>query len=114
MRGSKGEQGRPPTECTDLVGVVPCADPDGEHITTGQITDLSGIGHKGTPLRRNKKRVSGVNTYNFRPRIGVLALQGDFEAHIKMLATLGIEGIAIRLPRQLEQIDGIIIPGGES
>jgi 5'-phosphate synthase pdxT subunit len=52
--------------------------------------------------------------YNFRLRIGVLALQGDFEAHIKMLATLGVEGIAIRLPKQLEQIDGIIIPGGES
>jgi 5'-phosphate synthase pdxT subunit len=55
-----------------------------------------------------------MNTYNFRPRIGVLALQGDFAAHIKMLAGLGVEGIAIRLPKQLEQIDGIIIPGGES
>ena len=52
--------------------------------------------------------------YNFQPRIGVLALQGDFAAHIKMLATLGVEAIAIRLPRQLEEIDGIIIPGGES
>jgi 5'-phosphate synthase pdxT subunit len=55
-----------------------------------------------------------VDTHNFRARIGVLALQGDFEAHIKMLAKLGIEGLAIRLPKQLEQIDGIIIPGGES
>jgi 5'-phosphate synthase pdxT subunit len=55
-----------------------------------------------------------VDTCNFRPRIGVLALQGDFEAHIKMLALLGVEGIAIRLPAQLEEIDGIIIPGGES
>jgi 5'-phosphate synthase pdxT subunit len=52
--------------------------------------------------------------YNFRPRIGVLALQGDFAAHITMLATVGVEGIAVRLPRQLEEIDGIIIPGGES
>lgn len=60
------------------------------------------------------KREVDVDMYNFRPRIGVLALQGDFEAHIKMLAMLGIEAIAIRLPRQLEQIDGIIIPGGES
>jgi 5'-phosphate synthase pdxT subunit len=41
-------------------------------------------------------------------------LQGDFAAHIKMLDTLGIEGIAVRLPRQLDEIDGIIIPGGES
>jgi len=61
-----------------------------------------------------EKRELGVDTYNFGLRIGVLALQGDFDAHIKMLATLGVEGIAIRLPKQLEQIDGIIIPGGES
>src|SRR5262249_13350273 len=57
---------------------------------------------------------SGVNIYNFRPHIGVLALQGDFAAHIQMLATLGVEGTAIRLPKQLEEINGIIIPGGES
>jgi len=55
-----------------------------------------------------------VNIYNFRPHIGVLALQGDFAAHIQMLATLGVEGTAIRLPKQLEEINGIIIPGGES
>ena len=47
-------------------------------------------------------------------RIGVLALQGDFEAHIKMLEELGVEGKGIRLPKQLEHLDGIIIPGGES
>ncbi len=47
-------------------------------------------------------------------RIGVLALQGDFEAHIKMLAELGVEGKAVRLPTHLEDLDGIIIPGGES
>ena len=47
-------------------------------------------------------------------RIGVLALQGDFAAHIKMLEGLGAEGKAVRLPEHLEEIDGIIIPGGES
>src|SRR5215469_4306842 len=46
--------------------------------------------------------------------IGVLALQGDFEAHLKMLAELGVEGKAVRLPKHLDDIDGIIIPGGES
>lgn len=51
---------------------------------------------------------------NLPPRIGVLALQGDFEAHLKMLARLGVDGRAIRLPEQLEEINGIIIPGGES
>ncbi|MDQ6661936.1 MAG: pyridoxal 5'-phosphate synthase glutaminase subunit PdxT [Chloroflexota bacterium] len=52
--------------------------------------------------------------YNRRPRIGVLALQGDFEAHLKMLEKLGVEGKAIRLPQQIDDIDGIILPGGES
>jgi len=47
-------------------------------------------------------------------RIGVLALQGDFEAHLKMLTELGAEGIAVRLPEHLDKLDGIIIPGGES
>jgi len=53
-------------------------------------------------------------------RIGVLALQGDFEAHLKALnmaaSQLGveIEGIPVRLPRHLDEIDGIILPGGES
>jgi 5'-phosphate synthase pdxT subunit len=46
--------------------------------------------------------------------IGVLALQGDFEAHLKMLAELGVEGKAVRLPEHLHDLDGIIIPGGES
>jgi 5'-phosphate synthase pdxT subunit len=46
--------------------------------------------------------------------IGVLALQGDFEAHLKMLAELGVEGKAVRLPKHLNDLDGIIIPGGES
>ena len=54
------------------------------------------------------------NRYNRKLRIGVLALQGDFEAHLKMLAELGVEAKAIRLPRQIEDLDGIIIPGGES
>ena len=56
----------------------------------------------------------GNETYNRKLRIGVLALQGDFEAHLKMLAELGVEAKAIRLPRQIEDLDGIIIPGGES
>ncbi|HEU5227936.1 MAG TPA: pyridoxal 5'-phosphate synthase glutaminase subunit PdxT [Ktedonobacteraceae bacterium] len=58
--------------------------------------------------------MENANKRNPKPRIGVLALQGDFEAHLKMLAGLGVDGIAIRLPEQLTEIDGIIIPGGES
>jgi pyridoxal 5'-phosphate synthase pdxT subunit len=55
-----------------------------------------------------------MEKYNFTPRIGVLALQGDFEAHIKMLHELGVDAIAVRLPKHLDDLDGIIIPGGES
>src|SRR5205809_5030623 len=47
-------------------------------------------------------------------RIGVLALQGDFEAHLKMLGELGVEGKAVRIPKHFDNLDGIIIPGGES
>lgn len=55
-----------------------------------------------------------MEKYNLTPRIGVLALQGDFEAHIRMLNELGVEAIAVRLPKHLANLDGIIIPGGES
>ncbi len=47
-------------------------------------------------------------------RIGVLAIQGDFAEHIAMLKRLGVEGMEVRLPRHLEGLDGLIIPGGES
>jgi pyridoxal 5'-phosphate synthase pdxT subunit len=46
--------------------------------------------------------------------IGVLALQGDFEAHRKMLEGLGAEVREVRVPADLEGIDGLVIPGGES
>jgi len=46
--------------------------------------------------------------------IGVLALQGDFAEHAQRLAEVGAEPREIRLPAQLEGIDGLIIPGGES
>jgi 5'-phosphate synthase pdxT subunit len=47
-------------------------------------------------------------------RIGVLALQGDFAEHIATLKRIGAEGVEVRLPRDLETLDGLIIPGGES
>jgi 5'-phosphate synthase pdxT subunit len=47
-------------------------------------------------------------------RIGVLALQGDFEAHRRMLAGLGAEAIEARTANQLRDLDGLVIPGGES
>ncbi len=47
-------------------------------------------------------------------RIGVLALQGAFREHIDALRKLGVETVEVRLPGQLEGLDGLIIPGGES
>jgi 5'-phosphate synthase pdxT subunit len=47
-------------------------------------------------------------------KIGVLALQGDFAEHITVLKKLGVDALEVRLPEQLEGLDGLIIPGGES
>jgi len=48
------------------------------------------------------------------PRIGVLAIQGDYAAHAEALAEAGAEPREVRKPRQLEGLDGLILPGGES
>jgi 5'-phosphate synthase pdxT subunit len=48
------------------------------------------------------------------PLIGVLALQGDFEAHSLVLARLGAEVREVRVPADLDRLDGLVIPGGES
>ena len=47
-------------------------------------------------------------------KIGVLALQGDFSEHISMLKLIGVEAVEVRLPKHLDGLDGLIIPGGES
>jgi 5'-phosphate synthase pdxT subunit len=49
-----------------------------------------------------------------KPRVGVLALQGDFEAHCRALASAGAEAIEIRTAAELNGVDALIIPGGES
>jgi len=47
-------------------------------------------------------------------KIGVLALQGDFAEHITMLKRLNVDAYEVRLPKHLDGLDGLIIPGGES
>ena len=47
-------------------------------------------------------------------KIGVLALQGDFDAHRKRLEELGAEVVLVRKPEQLDEIEALVIPGGES
>ena len=51
---------------------------------------------------------------NGRPRIGVLALQGAFREHARALRAVGADVVEVRLPEQLEGLDGLVIPGGES
>ena len=57
----------------------------------------------------NLQLAAGENTM-----IGVLAVQGDFLEHINMLSRIGADSKEIRLPEQLDGLDGLIIPGGES
>jgi 5'-phosphate synthase pdxT subunit len=47
-------------------------------------------------------------------RIGILAVQGDFREHAAMLRRLGVEPVEVRKPEELQALDGLVIPGGES
>jgi 5'-phosphate synthase pdxT subunit len=47
-------------------------------------------------------------------RIGVLALQGAFREHLNTLGAIGVEGVPVRLPADLDDVAGLILPGGES
>ena len=67
-------------------------------------------------MRRDPARISpydeGVNAT--APLIGVLALQGAFDVHAKRLAELGAETRLVRKPEDLDGLDGLVLPGGES
>ena len=47
-------------------------------------------------------------------KVGILAVQGDFEAHAATLARMGVDSVFVRTPRDLEGVDAVILPGGES
>jgi pyridoxal 5'-phosphate synthase pdxT subunit len=49
-----------------------------------------------------------------RPRVGVLALQGDFREHLLVLGELGADAVPVRRESELDQVSGLVIPGGES
>ena len=51
---------------------------------------------------------------NRKKRVGVLALQGDFDAHAKSITAAGGEAVEVRTAEQLRSVDGLVIPGGES
>jgi pyridoxal 5'-phosphate synthase pdxT subunit len=58
--------------------------------------------------------MSDPPTADGAPLIGVLALQGGFEAHERMLQRLGARTRQVRVPKDLEDLDGLVLPGGES
>lgn len=49
-----------------------------------------------------------------KPRVGVLALQGDFREHLMVLRELGADAVPVRRESELDQVSGLVIPGGES
>ena len=58
--------------------------------------------------------VGGVDVGGASPLVGVLALQGGFEAHEKVLRRLGATTREVRVPAELDELDALVIPGGES
>jgi 5'-phosphate synthase pdxT subunit len=48
------------------------------------------------------------------PRVGVLAIQGDVREHVRVLTDLGADAIPVRRPEELDRVDGLVVPGGES
>lgn len=59
-------------------------------------------------------RARGANIQSLAMKIGVLALQGDFDAHRRRLEELGAEVVLVKKPEQLDEVDALVIPGGES
>jgi len=49
-----------------------------------------------------------------KPRVGVLALQGDFREHLAVLSDLGADAVPVKRPEELASVAGLVIPGGES
>jgi len=65
-------------------------------------------------VSRVERRAEPFNDMSEQVKIGVLALQGDFALHVQALARCGAEAVEVRKPEQLADVDGLVIPGGES
>lgn len=66
------------------------------------------------PARDHPETVAATVPAARPPRVGVFALQGDFREHADMLRRVGAEPVEVRRGEQLENLDGLIVPGGES
>ncbi len=79
-----------------------------------QIWGCGGCETPATPPNLGTSTQSLKEPEHLNMNIGVLALQGDFAEHIVILKRIGVETREVRLPRHLDELDGLIIPGGES
>jgi pyridoxal 5'-phosphate synthase pdxT subunit len=99
---SASAAGRPATTGTDRTGWVRNL---GSHQGAyGLYAGFSGANKAGT-------RIEGVSG---APKIGILAVQGNVREHAAVLRRLGAEPVEVRKPEQLSDLDGLVIPGGES
>ena len=74
-------------------------------------------GFQSSVSQRSSQKASSRGARYFEAievKIGILAVQGDFEAHATMLEQLGAQTAEVRTPADLEGCDGLILPGGES
>jgi pyridoxal 5'-phosphate synthase pdxT subunit len=62
----------------------------------------------------NVPSANGSGKNGVKKRVGVLALQGDFDAHAKAITLAGGEAVEVRTAEQMRSVDGLVIPGGES
>jgi pyridoxal 5'-phosphate synthase pdxT subunit len=67
-----------------------------------------------SPRESGSRPVDGNDERTVAPKIGVLALQGDFREHVEILRKLGVEPVEVREVGDLQGLAGIIVPGGES
>src|SRR4029077_18202315 len=74
----------------------------------------SGLPWPGSRSRSSASRASSSTAAGSSVVVGVLAPQGDCEAHAGMLVRLGAEARIVRVPADLDGLDGLVIPGGES
>src|SRR5204862_4170874 len=81
----------------------------------GAAAVLASRGPSRPYVERRHARPSHYHRSMEKPlRIGVLAVQGNFREHAAVLRRLGAEPVEVRLPEQLDGLDGLILPGGES
>ena len=78
------------------------------------VTELTGPSEPKGPAEPASLTAPGSLTGRGRPPVGVLALQGDVAEHVRALRASGAEPVAVRRPEELDRVEGLIIPGGES